>query len=564
MKKILLTLLLVTALVFTACGGNDAPGTGETTPEETTGTETESESESAEIVPGQYLNTYLVSEPTTLDPSKGADTYSNSILTNILEPLVRLEENEDGSVEVTPAGAENYEVSEDGLTHTFTIRAGNKWHDGQEVTAEDYAYGIKRSLNPETGSPYSFLLTMIKNAPAVLDGTMGVDDLGVTVDGNKLIVELERMTPYFSQIAYQRVMMPQRADLVEQHGQAYGAEPQFSNGPYKIDSWTHNAEIILSKNENYWDAANVQLEKVTLKIIQDENTIYNAFDVGEIDNVGSNRPEWRERFEAKDNVTHKAIVNPQTFFLFFNTQDEVFKNDKVRLAFSSAIDREDLANVIFDGVMTPAYGWIPPQITAGAEQYRDQVEEPLKALMEGKDPKELLVEGLTELGMDPDPANLTVTISLGGADQFFRDYAEYLGNTFNTKLGVTAESDLNQWEIFDGKVQEGNFQMGYMAWGADYNDPSSMLGLFDSKNAAIATGWVNEEFDKLIADAASETDEATRLDLFKQAEQLLIEEAPVSPVVFPGSNVYRYDYYTGIGYNPFDTTGLKNGSTAGR
>lgn len=555
MKKILLALLLVTALVLTACGGDDATNTDEP------GTSTEG---TGDVVAGQYLNTYTVAEPTTLDPSKGADSYSNGVLTNILEPLVRLEEQEDGTVEITPAGAENYEVSEDGLTHTFTIRAGNKWHDGQEVTAEDYAYGIKRSLNPETGSPYSFLLTMIKNAQPVLNGEMSVDDLGVTVDGNKLIVELERMTPYFGQIAYQRVMMPQRADLVEELGQSYGAEAQFANGPFKIESWTHNAELILVKNENYWDAANVQLEKVTMKIIQDENTIYNAFDVGEIDNVSSNRPEWRERFEAKDNVTHQAVVNPNTYFLFFNTKDEVFKNPKVRLAFSTAIDREDLANVIFDGVMTPAYGWVPPQITLGSEQYRDQVEGQLTALMADIDPKELLIEGLTELGMDPDPANLTVTVSLGGADQWFRDYAEYLGNTFQTKLGVTAVSDLNQWEIFDGKVQEGNFQMGYMAWGADYNDPSSMLGLFNSKNSAVATGWVNEEFDSLLEQASSETDDAKRLDLFKQAEQILIEEAPVTPVVYPGSNIYRYDYYTGIGYNPFDTSGLKYGSTAGR
>lgn len=516
----------------------------------------------------QYLNFYMVAEPSTLDPSKGSDSYSNTVLNNVLEPLTRLEEDENQNNFIAAAGAESWESNDDGSVWTFKIR-DNMWSDGVPVTAQDYEYGIKRSLNQETASPYAFLLMPIKNAAKVNSGELPVDELGVkALDEKTLEITLESPTPYFIQLTCLRVTLPQRQDIVEEYGDTYGTEPDkiVYNGPFTLTSWVHNSELILTKNENYWDKDSVKLQTVNLKIIQDENAIYNSLANGSLDSAGASQPEWKEKFMQDENLQYIEIVQPNTFFIFFNTQDEVFKNANIRKAFSAAIDREELANVMFDGVNVPAYGWVPPSISIGDKEYRSVVEEPARALMEDNpNPKEFLIKGLEELGMDTDPANLTVTISLGGTSQWFREYGEYLQQMYIQELGVNIEIETNDWPIFNAAAEKGEFQIGYMAWGADFNDPSSMLSLHTSDAGAIATGWGNERFDELIDLASKEMDEDKRLEYFKEAEKILVyDEAVVAPVVYPRSNIFRYKYINKLGVTPFGTQGYKYAYTTGR
>src|SRR5690554_1698423 len=202
-NKKYLSLFLIFALMLTAlagCGNNDAKEPSNDGQQEETADGIDSE---------QYLNIVLDAEPSTLDPSKGSDMYSNYVLMNIMEPLTRLEEDENQNTELVPAGAESWEVSEDGTVWTFIIRDHN-WSDGEPVTAQDYEYGIKRSLAPETASPFAFLLTPIKNADKVNKGELPIDELGVkAIDEKTLEVTLEYSNPYFEQLTYQRVMYPQ-------------------------------------------------------------------------------------------------------------------------------------------------------------------------------------------------------------------------------------------------------------------------------------------------------------------------------------------------------------------
>jgi len=516
----------------------------------------------------QYLNLVMVAEPSTLDPSKGSDTYSNAVLNNVLEPLTRLEEDEDLNNFVAPAGAESWESNEDGTVWTFKIR-DNKWSDGVAVTAYDYEYGIKRSLDPATASPYAFLLTPIKNASKVNSGELPVDELGVkALDDKTLEITLESPTPYFLELTNQRVTLPQRKDIVEKYGDTYGSELDtlVYNGPFTLTTWVHNSEIVLTKNENYWDKDTVKLQNVNIKIISEENAIYNSLSNGSIDQASASKPEWKQKFMADENLEHIEIVNPNTFFIFFNTQDEVFKNANIRKAFSAAIDREEIANVIFNGVNVPAYGWVPPSISIDGKEYRSVVEEPVKLLVnDNPDPKALLVKGLEELGLDTDPSKLTVKISLGGTDQWFRTYGEYLQQMYAEKLGVNIQIETLDWPIFSAAAAKGDFQIGYMAWGADFNDPVSMLSLLRSDAGAIATGWANDRYDELIDLAGKEMNQQKRLEYFKEAEKILLyDEAALAPVVYPRSDTFRYKYVHDLGVTPFGTAGYKYAYTQGR
>ena len=571
-KKFLLIFLalLLIVLTITGCTNDEDPADDPVAPDN--GTSNDDEDDEDEDVAGmdddQHFTFTLAAEPTTLDPSKGADTYSGTILANVLEPLTRLEEDDEQNTFIAPAGAESWDTNEDGTIWTFNLR-DNTWSDGEPVTAHDYEYGIKRSLDANTASPFAWIITSIKNASAVNRGDMSVDELGVVaLDDKTLEITLESPTPFFEQLTYTRVTMPQRQDIVEEFGDSYGTEPNtiVYNGPFTLSEWVHSSELTLTKNESYWDAESVNLDYVSLLIIQDENAIYNSFENQSIDAVSANSPEWRETFKGYENVNHYEVVNPTTFFMFFNTQDEVFQNENIRKAFSIALNREELANVIFDGVHTPATGWVPASMNLGDDEYRDIAPSPIEDLVaDNPDAQALLSQGLEELGMDPDPENLTVTISLGGTDQWFRTYGEYLQQMYINTLGVNFQVQQMEWPVFNTNAENGDFQIGYMSWGASYNDPSNMLNLFRSDAGSIATGWENERYDELVDLAAAEMDPEVRLEYFIEAEQILLyDEAVVAPVVFPRTNLFRYDYINKFGVNPFNSQGYKYGFTQGR
>lgn len=547
-----LVMVLTLVLLVSGCSGN--------------GNESENGG-NGEGAKSQYLNLVLAAEPTTLDPSKGSDSYSNSVLNNVLEPLTRLEENQNQENFVAPAGAESWEYNDDGTVWTFKIRE-NLWSDGEPVTAYDYEYGIKRSVDPNTASPYAYLLEPIKNASAVNRGSLAVDELGVkALDDRTLEITLEATTPYFLSLTYQRVMLPQRQDIVEAHGDRYGSSVDsiVYNGPFILDSWVHNSELKFIKNEYYWDADTVQLEKVNLRIIQDENAVLNSFANGSIDATTTNNQEWRNRFMNQANVNHFETINPTTFFLFFNTNDEIFQNENIRKAFSIAVNREEIANVIFNGVHTPAHGWVAPNINIGDTEYRSVVEGPVEKLIRENDANDLLVKGLEELGRSTDPADLTIEISLGGTDQWFRTYGEYLQQMFQNTLGITVKIRQLEWPTFSQNVSRGDFQVGYMAWGSEFDDPAALMSLHTSTSNAIGHGWSSDRYDELISLANNEMDQEKRIEYFREAEEMLLYQyAVLSPVVHPRSNVFRYNYVNGLGVTPFGTSGWKYGSIDGR
>jgi ABC-type oligopeptide transport system substrate-binding subunit len=557
----LFTILALTVVMFAGC--NDSA-----TPDPSNG---DNGTDEGQMDAEQYINTYLVSDPTTLDPSLRSDTYSSTILVNTLESLVRMEER-DGDYYQNRGDAETWEYNEDGTVWTFYL-GDNKWEDGEPVTAHDYVYSLRRSSNPATGSPNSYFLTPIVNFEEVNNGTLPVEELGVrAIDEKTLEITLTNPVPAFLSMIDSTVYYPQRQDKVEEWGERYGSEAQYtiSNGPFKVDSWTPNSSIILSKNENYWDAESVSLERVVYNIMTDETTYYNAFESGQIDFVGTGRTEWLERFQQRDDVNFNSYTSATITYSFYNSRDDLFQNENIRKAFTLAIDREDINEVAFSGLRVPTYGWVVPTISVGNTTFRDAAGDTILEMKaeleaEGLTSKDLLLQGMEELGLGDDPESLNVTFSLAGTDDWFRTLGEYLQQVYREELGVNIEIDFSEWGIFYSNVTSGNYQIGFMGWGAYYNDPYDVLSLFVSDQDMIETGWGNDEYDALIREAAKEMDDEARLELYIQAENILLrDEMVVSPLATSRVNQFVKDYVHNYSTLGFSNMGLKYVYTSGR
>ncbi|VYT72053.1 Dipeptide-binding protein DppE precursor [Finegoldia magna] len=505
-------------------------------------------------------NTFLNADPDSLDAQKGSDSYGNTVVNNVYEPLIRLVQNEDLTLK-PEAAAKEWKVSEDAMTYTFTLRDGLKWEDGQPLTAKDFEYGIKRTVDPKTGSGSSFLLADIANFQEVNEGKAPLDKLGVkAIDDKTLEIKLGAPAQYFINIVPFRVCFPQRKDIVEKHGEQFGSEANtiVGCGPFKLTEWTHNSKLVLEKNPDYWNKDKVKLEKVNLRVITDTNTMMNAFQSGEVMSVSTNKPEWTSKFDKREGTKTEKIDIPAVDYFAVNHKDKLFKNKKVRQAFNIALDREGFNETVLKGKSAPAYFWVPKAITIEDLKYREMAGNPVKEMADKLgDPKALLSEGLKELGMDPDPSKLEVSLIMTNSPDL-KKYGEYFQQNFQNKLGVKVKLEMMEWAILSGKINKGNYQMGYLAWTADYNHPSAMMSLFTSSANAVRTGWTSEEYDKLIRDAAKEKDKNKQVELYKKAEQILADETVIIPIISGTTNMYYQDYVKHINVNQFSTAGYKD------
>lgn len=584
-KFLALLLVLVMAIsVLASCKPADTPADADKPAESTTdeGKDTPAENEedkTAEIPTGgepdadQYINTFDDSHPTTLDPAKGNDRYGNSILINVLEPLIRIQDVEGklGETEYVPAGAESWDISEDGLTYTFHIRQGNKWNDGQEVTAKDYEYGILRCVDPATVCPYANMLYNIANAEAANAGDVSLDEVGVkATDDYTLEITLAAKTPYFLDLVTQRVFFPERKDLVEQYGDSYSTSPETTPqcGPFILSDWVINSEQNYVKNEDYWDKDNVKLSKYKVSIIKDSNTIYNALKAGQIDFAGVGDPKWRSQF--LDNPDYYSFVraNPGTDYFMFNLlEDSRVKSSKIRQAISIALDRQELIDTCMNGVPTPAYDFVPPAVTCQAKEFNKLGEGWVSKLMEeNPDPKALFIEGMKEDGLGEDPSAVTLRLLGSNTSQDGRKSSEFIQQNLSEVLGCQVEVDNQEWSQFINIVNTGkDWDIAWLAWGADFNDPANFLETEYSKTAAYPVGYVNADFDALIEKARETIDPEERGQILHDAEKIIVHDDPaLVPVVHGIAHIFRRSYIRNASYNYFSTMGMSRIYTSGR
>jgi oligopeptide transport system substrate-binding protein len=556
-RKILASLLalsMLTSVALVGCGKGEGNNSG--------ATNGEGDAE-------QYLNMLLAQEPKTIDQSKSSDTYSSQILANSQEALTRIVQDENGKDKIEKGMAESWETSEDGLTWTFKLRDA-KWSDGKPVTAEQFVYGITRTLDQNTASPYAFLLYPIANATEFNSGKVKAEELGVkAVDEKTVEFTLKSPCAYFLDLTYFKVMQPQREDMIKEHGDKYGSEANTMvyNGPYMISEWIHNNKVEFVKNPEYWDAENVKLDKVTMKIIKEESARMNELLNGSLDMAPVVKPEWIEKLDGTGEFESKKGYDGSTTYTFFNQQDELFSNAKVRKAFIIAEDRENKISTLRKGLGEPALGFVPKAVQIGGEEYRAKVNElPIEKLIdENPDPKVLLVEGMKELGLGEDPSTITIKYLQSGTDAQAKEYAEFQQSVYKEKLGINVDVEYVEWAIFQQRTNDMDYQVGGMAWAGDYNDPNTYLDVWTSTAGVVPTGWSNPEYDELIAKASASIDPNERAELFKEAEKILLyEDGVVSPEAWRFKNTYVRKYVKNYTAPLFGTIDLKYTYTSGR
>ncbi|MBW4864159.1 MAG: hypothetical protein KZY55_13700 [Paeniclostridium sp.] len=261
------------------------------------------------------LNITAVSDIPTLDPSKASDTASSEVLMNTMEGLVKLDK--DGKL--APGIAETWEKSEDGKSWTFKLRKNAKWSNGDPVTAKDFEYSWKRTLDPATASTYGFIMYDIVGAKDYnLGKTDNADKVGIkAVDDYTLKVDLVRPVHYFDSLMFFKSFLPQNQKVVEQFGQDYGTSHDkiVYNGAFTLSDWKIEDVYTMSKNPGYWDASTVKIDKVNTKIVKDPNAALNLYETGSIDIVGLSS-ENVDKY--KDSPEFKTRKDAGTFFLEVN------------------------------------------------------------------------------------------------------------------------------------------------------------------------------------------------------------------------------------------------------
>jgi oligopeptide transport system substrate-binding protein len=558
MLKLWGTICLV-ALVFTGCGGAQSSDKNEGVSVNNGDGQVNVPKDQSEVSNvEQILNLEIGTEPDSLNLAKVSDTYSATIGAQIFEGLTTVEV-ENGREVVKPAIAESWETSEDMLTWTFKLREA-KWSDGKSVSAQDFVYGITRILDPNTASPISSDIKFIRNAQAVAEGKLGLDSVGVkAIDEKTLEIQLEYPVPYFLSVSGTSPMYPVRADIVDKYGDAYGisAENLVFCGPFVLDEWVHNSKIMLSKNENYWDADSVKLEKVNFKIIDNTQAAIGEFENESLDFVGVGSADWIDELSKNDDYIKSQIALPRTQYMFFNQDKELFSNVNVRKAFSIALNREEISHDVFRDVEPPAYGWIPTCMNIEGENFRELAGNPIKEMLEeNKDPKALLIKGMEELGLGNDPSSVEVELMCVAYNKTFN---EYLQQHFTNALGVNVVLDPVEWPVFQERNRGLDYQFAFKSYGAGYDDPSAMMDLWITGTKTVPTAWSNHRYDELMIEASKTTDPEVRKKNLVEAEKILIkEDATLAPISYSQYTEFSHKYVKGVMEPSFTAIVLKH------
>lgn len=305
-----------------------------------------------------------------MDLSKITDATSCTQLNNTMEGLYRLGKNS----KVEPGLATKTTTSNDGKTWTFTLRNNDKWSSGDLVTAQDFVYSWRRTVDPSTGSQYSYLFSGVKNADAIVAGKKKPNTLGVKAEGkDKLVVTLDKRIPYFKLLMDFPLFFPQNQKAVEQYGKSYGTSSKTTvyNGPFIQKGWTgSNLSWKLVKNKNYWDKKNVKLDTINFSVQKTPSTDYNLYQSGKLD-AALLGPQASKQLKNQKGYTLRKTSS--TIYLEMNMKKKPFNNENFRKAISLAIDRKELANSV-GGTAEPADTLSPENMTeVNGKDYTDLV-----------------------------------------------------------------------------------------------------------------------------------------------------------------------------------------------
>lgn len=463
-------------------------------------------------------------EPQSLDPQIATGVPEHHIISAVMEGLVLKDRK---TLEPRPGVAKSWDISDDGRVYTFYLRDNARWSNGDPHTAHDYAWSWWRALQPALGNLYAYMLFPIENAQKYYEGDISdFDQVGVkALDDRTLQVTLKYPTPYFLQLLDHYSLFPVHQATIEKFGDADQRGTRWTyegnlvgNGPFQLVDWKINRRIVVQRNPHYWDKENVSLNEIIFIPIENIVTEERMFRAGQL-HVTSSLPADKISVyrEAKDPELRIAPYLG-TYYYRLNVRKPQLKDPRVRRALAMTVDRQKLVDNITKGGQLPAYAMTPPG-TMGYFPKSDLKFDPQGA-------KKLLADAGYPNGDGFPPTEILYNTNEG-----HRKVAVALQDMWKKHLNIDIRLLNQEWKVYLDSESAGQYEISRAGWIGDYVDPNNFLDLFLCGGGNNRTGWCNEEYDRLILDVApSMSSHSERLEVFQQAEKILLDDMPIIPI----------------------------------
>ena len=460
-------------------------------------------------------------EPDDLDPAGAALPDDFFIIRALSEGLVVPSPT---GGDPLPAAAEQWEVSPDGLTWTFHLRADARWSNGDPVTADDFADSLRRVLTPATAAPKADLLFAIKNARAFAAGQLAdFDAVGVrATDAHTLLITLERPTPQFLAYVASGPWIPVNPGVVARLGRAWTLPGNYvGNGSFILTEWQPGQRIVVRKNPLYHGAAGIRLDEIQFLRFDDNDTEERAFRAGEVD-VTMTVPFTKLGPYARDHPDelHRAPL-AETRYLAFNTGRPPLNDPRVRRALSLAINRDDIVEFVVQGGRRVAEQLVPPELGYGSQSpatpaanHRADVALARRLLSDAGFPSGRGFPRLELSGWTNTPA------------------LEAIQAMWKKDLGVDVAIVSREARAHVAALQAGNYDIGFITLIPDVADPFSVLDRFTTGAPENYPHWADARYDALVAEGEFSADPARRAGLLRAAEARIAELCPLAPLYF--------------------------------
>jgi oligopeptide transport system substrate-binding protein len=462
-------------------------------------------------------------EPDSLDPQKARGFEAQSILRDLCEGLTTL----DKKAGVAPGVASSWSVSLDGLTYTFNLRREAHWSNGDPVVAADFVAGLRRLVDPATGSPYAQYIDVIANATDIVAGRKGADTLGVAApDDWTVIIKLATAAPYLPTLLSHPSTCPAHRPTLQQHPEAI-ARPgtMMSNGAFVLKEWVPGAYLFAVRNPHYWNDAATRLAGVRYLLISDENAELARYRGGELQvtyTVPRGQFDW-----IRANLADQLHVAPQlsTYYYGFNLRRAPFKDQpQLRRALSLVIDREKLTRLVLRVGELPAYGWVPPGMDNYSSQSFDYAELPMPARI--AEAQRLY----RECGYSPEkPLTFELRYNAG---EVHTKLAVAIASMWKETLGIEPRLTQVEFKSLLQDIDRGDVEVFRSSWVGDYNDAYTFAQILKSDFGVNLTHYASPRYDALLRGAALQQDPLLRGALLEEAERVMLADHPLLPLYF--------------------------------
>ncbi|TVQ76498.1 MAG: peptide ABC transporter substrate-binding protein [Bradymonadales bacterium] len=473
-------------------------------------------------------------EPEMLDPHRMSAHNAARHAMNLFEGLLSRGPDYDT---IIPGLAENWSISDDGMTYRFVLREGLKWSNGEELTLQQVYDSFIRAMNPAIANPYVYWYNdFIVGARELFDNynsenrSQLLENLGIQITGPRTLeIRIKEPTSYFKYFLSQPNFTIVHPSMYDHQSSAWTDPSAFvSSGAYQLSEWRVGQRLVMVKNPHFYEADQVQIERVVAFPFNDENVVLNMYRRGQIDWTDNNLispslvPTLKDR---EDFTVHPALG---TYFFLFNTEKEIFKDPRVRKALSLVVDREQITDRVLRSGVVPTDRVIPPVI----ETFQSTIEgysSDMQARVE--EARRLMAEA----GFTAEKPFPSFTIRYNTSDQHHR-IAQSLQQMWRRSLDLDVRLENMEWKVFLAEQDAGNYEVGRFGWIGDYPDPLTFFELFQTGNENNRSKFSNEEYDRLVLEAKSMRDGPARLAKLQRAEEILFEQAP-------GFGVYHYVWY---------------------